>query len=102
VNRDNGIIVEGILTLHISLFLILIHIESLIEIFKSGDNSNKDIYNSEFPSVLEVVSNYWKDQQAKQGLSRGCESKVGKLVLGEGSNSINSNKLVLGLNLRDS
>jgi hypothetical protein len=58
VNRDNRIIVGGTLTLHISSCLILIHVESLTRIFKSSDNVNKDVYNSEFPSVLKVVSNY--------------------------------------------
>jgi hypothetical protein len=102
VNGDNGIMVGGTLTLHISSCLILIHVESLTGIFKSGDNGNEDVYDSEFPPVPEVVSNYWKEQRVKRGLSRGCESEVDELAPDEGSNSINSNKLVSGLNLGDS
>lgn len=102
VNGDNGIKVGGMLILHISSYLILIHVESLTGIFKSGDNGNGDVYDSEFPPVLEVVSNYWKEQRAKRNLSRGCESEFDELAPDEGSNSINSNKLVSGLNLGDS
>jgi hypothetical protein len=50
--------VGGTLTLHISSWLILIHIESLTGICKSSNNGNEDVYNSEFPPVLKVVSKY--------------------------------------------
>jgi hypothetical protein len=34
---------------------------TVIEIYKSSNYSNKDVYNSEFPPILEVISNYWKE-----------------------------------------
>ncbi len=78
-------------------------VESLTEIYKSSDYSNKDVDDSEFPPVLEVISNYWKEQRAKQGLSRECTPEASdKPALDEGGHSINPNKSILGLNSGDS
>jgi hypothetical protein len=63
VNGEDGITVEGTLVQHTLLCLILMQVESLTEICKGSDN--EDLDDSEFPPVLEVVSNYWKEQQAK-------------------------------------
>jgi hypothetical protein len=99
VNTDKGIIAKGMLTRHILLCLILIQVESLTAIYKSSDSSNKDVYDSEFPLVLEVISNFWKEKGAKQGISKGLASEaVDKLVLDNSSYSINSDKSILGLN----
>jgi hypothetical protein len=103
VNRDDGIMVEGMLTQHLLSCLVLMQVESLTEICKSSDNGNEDIDDSEFPSVPEVISNYWKDQRAKRGLSRGCTSEAcDKSTLDEGGYSINPDKSISGLNSGDS
>jgi hypothetical protein len=81
VHRDEGIMARGMLTRHILLCLILMQVESLTAIYKSSGDSNEDVYDGRFPPVQEVISNFWKEQRAKQGMSRGLASKaVGKLI----------------------
>lgn len=52
VNREDGIMVEGTFVQHILPCLILMQVESLMEICKGIDNKDSD--NNEFPPVLEI------------------------------------------------
>jgi hypothetical protein len=78
-------------------------VESLTEICKSSDCGNEDVADSEFPPVPEVISNYWKEQRAKRGQSKGCASEAsGKPAPDKGRHSINPDKSISGLNSGDS
>jgi hypothetical protein len=94
VNRDNGIVVEGMLRQHILLCLILMQVESLTEICKSS-NSDEDEDDTYFPTVQELT--------AKRGMSGEHAPKVvDKPALDDNDCSINLNKSISGPNLGNS
>jgi len=78
--------------------------ESLTEICKGSDNSNRAIDDSYFPTVPEHVSStVWKDQLSERSLSKGYLPQViDNTALDENGYSIDPAKLRLGLDLGDS
>lgn len=79
--RDDRVLVGGTLTTHFTMPNINAN-RILTQICKSSDNDNEDVDDSEFPPILEVISNYWKERRVKRGLSSRCASEAGdKLAL---------------------
>ena len=68
VNKDYKVIAKGIRIYYILLHLILMQLESLTEIWKSSNNSNKDENDRYFPTVQELI--------AKRCVSRGYAPKA--------------------------
>jgi hypothetical protein len=74
MNKYNRIIARGIHIYPILLYLILMQLKSLTEIWKSSNNSDKDKDNMYFPTVQELI--------ARQCVSRGHAPKaINKLAL---------------------